>query len=51
MKGTHLTPGREGRTIDKIVIHHNGGNLSIDQIWNVWQDREADVAAPPIFAA
>jgi len=33
------------------VIHHNGGNLSIDQIWNVWQDREADVAAPPILAA
>ncbi|MFK5160512.1 N-acetylmuramoyl-L-alanine amidase [Propionibacterium freudenreichii] len=41
LMGVHFTPGREGRTIDKIVIHHNGGNLSIDQIWNVWQDREA----------
>ncbi|ARO11729.1 hypothetical protein BMR99_03585 [Propionibacterium freudenreichii] len=41
LMNVHFTPGREGRTIDKIVIHHNGGNLSIDQIWNVWQDREA----------
>ncbi|AOT24318.1 endolysin [Propionibacterium phage B3] len=41
LMNVHFTPGREGHTIDKIVIHHNGGNLSIDQIWNVWQDREA----------
>ena len=39
--GVHFSAGREGRTIDKIVIHHNGGNLSIDQIWDVWQSREA----------
>lgn len=41
LMGVHFSAGREGRTIDKIVIHHNGGNLSIDQIWNVWQTREA----------
>lgn len=41
LMNVHFTPGREGRTIDKIVIHHNGGDLSIDQIWNVWQTREA----------
>lgn len=41
LMNVHYNEGREGRTIDKIVIHHNGGNLSIDQIWNVWQSREA----------
>ena len=38
---THFTPGREGRKIDRIILHHNAGNLSIDQIYNVWIDREA----------
>lgn len=37
----HYTPGRNGRRIDKVVIHHNAGVLSIDQIWQVWQDRQA----------
>lgn len=37
----HFTPGRGGKTIDKVVIHHNAGVLSIDQIWQVWQDRAA----------
>ena len=37
----HFTPGRGGKKIDKIVIHHNAGVLSIDQIWQVWQDRQA----------
>lgn len=37
----HYTPGRGGNKIDKVVIHHNAGVLSIDQIWNVWQDRQA----------
>lgn len=37
----HYTPGRGGKKIDKVVIHHNAGVLSIDQIWQVWQDRAA----------
>ncbi|WP_236029395.1 N-acetylmuramoyl-L-alanine amidase [Bifidobacterium miconisargentati] len=38
---THYTPGRAGRTVDKIVLHHNAGNLSIPDCWNVWQTRAA----------
>ncbi len=26
---THYTPGRNGRQIDKVIIHHNAGNLTI----------------------
>ena len=37
----HYTAGRGGYTIDKIVLHHNAGNLSIDGCWDVWQTREA----------
>lgn len=37
----HYTAGRGGRSINKIVIHHNGGSLTVDQIWDVWQTRQA----------
>ena len=37
----HYTSGRGGREINKIVIHHNAGNLSIQQCYDVWQTREA----------
>lgn len=37
----HFTPGRGGQKIQYVVIHHNAGVLSIDQIWQVWQSREA----------
>ncbi|STC97468.1 peptidoglycan recognition protein family protein [Corynebacterium renale] len=37
----HFTPGRGGNTIECVVIHHNAGMLTIDQIWQVWQDRAA----------
>ncbi|WP_312715442.1 peptidoglycan recognition protein family protein [Corynebacterium flavescens] len=37
----NYTPGRGGRSIKYVVIHHNAGVLSIDQIWEVWQTREA----------
>lgn len=37
----HFTPGRGGNKIECVVIHHNAGVLSIDQIWNVWQTRKA----------
>ena len=36
----HFTPSRAG-TINKIVLHHNAGNLTIRGCYNVWQDREA----------
>ncbi|WP_010541914.1 peptidoglycan recognition protein family protein [Dietzia alimentaria] len=37
----HYSKGRNGRTIDKIVVHHNAGILSVDDIWQVWQSRQA----------
>ena len=37
----HFTPGRDGRKIDGILWHHNAGQLTIEQIYNVWQTREA----------
>ena len=37
----HYNAGRGGATIDMVVIHHNAGVLSIDQIWQVWQTRQA----------
>lgn len=37
----HYTSGRGGAKIDRIVIHHNAGNLSISQIYNTWQSRRA----------
>ncbi|MBB1023345.1 MULTISPECIES: peptidoglycan recognition protein family protein [unclassified Dietzia] len=36
-----FTPGRNGRRIDKVVIHHNAGVLTVDQIYNVWLQRVA----------
>lgn len=38
---THMTKGRQGCKIDKIVVHHNDGNLTARQIYDVWQTREA----------
>lgn len=38
---THYTQGRNGHDIDKIVIHHNAGNLSIEDCYRVWESREA----------
>jgi len=37
----HFTPGRAGKPIRMIALHHNAGNLSIEQCYNVWQTREA----------
>lgn len=37
----HYTPGRGGAKIECVVIHHNAGVLTIDQIWDVWQTRQA----------
>ena len=37
----HYTVGRAGRSINKIVVHHNAGRLSIKDCWNTWQTRQA----------
>jgi len=37
----HFTPGRGGRTIRYLVRHHTAGILNTDQVWNVWQSRQA----------
>lgn len=37
----HYSTGRGGGKVEMVVIHHNAGMLSIDQIWQVWQDRAA----------
>ena len=37
----HYTPGRGGSKLECVVVHHNAGVLSIDQIWDVWQTRPA----------
>ena len=36
----HYTPGRTA-SIDKVVLHHNAGNLTVEGCYNVWQSREA----------
>lgn len=37
----HFTGGRDGRKIDKVILHHNGGNLTGQGCYTVWQTREA----------
>lgn len=37
----HYTPGRAGAKIEYVVVHHNAGILTIDQIWQAWQGRPA----------
>ena len=37
----HYTKGRQGHTIDKVIIHHNDGNLTVDGCYDVWQTRQA----------
>lgn len=37
----HFTKGRGGKKINKIVIHYNAANLTIEGCYSVWQNREA----------
>ena len=37
----HYTKGRSGRKSNKVIIHHNAGNLTIKSILDVWQTRQA----------
>lgn len=37
----HYTSGRGGKSINKVVVHYNAGNLTIEGCYSVWQTREA----------
>lgn len=37
----HYTPGRGGNAIDKVVVHYNAGDLTVEGCYSVWQTREA----------
>lgn len=37
----HYTPHAAGRKVDKVVVHYNAGNLTVEGCWSVWQTREA----------
>lgn len=37
----HYTKGRGGNKINKIVVHYNAGNLTVEGCYSVWQTRPA----------
>lgn len=37
----HFSGGRDGHTLDKVIVHYNDGNLSVEDCYRVWQSREA----------
>ena len=37
----HYTKGRKGRSVNKIVVHYNAGNLTVEGCYSVWQSRAA----------
>ena len=37
----HYSEGRGGKSIDKVVVHYNAGNLTVEGCYSVWQSREA----------
>lgn len=37
----HYTSGRGGHKVDKIIVHYNAGNLTVEGCYSVWQNREA----------
>lgn len=37
----HFTSGRSGKKIDKVVVHYNAGDLTVEQCYSVWQTRVA----------
>lgn len=38
---THYTAGRSGAKINKIVVHYNAGDLTVEGCYSVWQTRPA----------
>ena len=39
--GKHYSKGRGGKSVDKVVVHYNAGNLTCEGCWSVWQTRKA----------
>ena len=37
----HFTSGRSGRTVEKVVVHYNAGDLTVEGCYSVWQTRAA----------
>ena len=37
----HYTKGRSGAKVNKVVVHYNYGNLTVEGCYSVWQDRPA----------
>lgn len=37
----NFTPGRRGKKIDRIIVHHNAGKLTTEQCYSVWKNRQA----------
>jgi hypothetical protein len=37
----HFSGGRDGHTLDKVIVHYNDGNLTVEDCYRVWQSREA----------
>lgn len=37
----NFTPGRGGKKVQFIVLHHNAGRLTTEQCFQVWQNRQA----------
>lgn len=37
----HFNTGREGRSINKIILHHNAADLTVEGCYSVWQSRDA----------
>lgn len=37
----HYTSGRGGNSINKVILHHNAGDLTVEDCYSVWSSREA----------
>lgn len=37
----HYTKGRSGAKVNKIIVHYNAGNLTVEGCYSVWQSRAA----------
>lgn len=37
----HFTKGRSGSKVNKVIVHYNAGNLTVEGCYSVWQSRAA----------
>ena len=37
----HFTSGRSGAKVNKVIVHYNAGNLTVEGCYSVWQTRAA----------